>query len=595
MSKVGRPKLRENRAGDKPGERQFNAAPGIARRDKKPRGKVFTKARGRDEDEGPTPIDPVPWEMPGEVAETPRSKRSKSAPRGRDATTTPKSKPSKLGPSNKAQGASRPSEPNKGVGGKAPVKPVVRTQDGRDNAEPRKVERAPERKPEATARAAAASPRDGIREAPRAKPLDKRARAEKTPVIRSGSGTDIVKVKLARGKSKPFWIGHPWVFSGAIASVEGEVGQFGSPCIVEDERDNALGFGHYNPDGAIAVRLLTHRRTTDLPFEVPELSTLLDTRLAAALALRTAIGLPADDTDVYRLVNADGDFLPGLVVDRLGDVTSVQFGSRQMYDLREAIVGKLARLLPTSRTVVTVTETSSRLEGLPMMSELEPELQKKERALIEVKERGLRYVIDLEHLQKTGFYADQRENRQRFAALCAGRSVLDAYCHVGGFGLQAAKAGASRVVQVDSSNVAIDGARAAAELNGLSGVTEALVADAIVYLKEAQAAGRTFDRIVVDPPKFAQGRSHLEDALQKYARLNTLAMATLSEGGLLLTNSCSGHVGEDEFGRMLTESGHRLRKSVRVLERWGQPADHPTLSVAPEGRYLKSWLVSIGD
>jgi 23S rRNA (cytosine1962-C5)-methyltransferase len=173
--------------------------------------------------------------------------------------------------------------------------------------------------------------------------------------------------------------------------------------------------------------------------------------------------------------------------------------------------------------------------------------------------------------------------------------VLDAYCHVGGFGLQAARAGASHVVQVDSSNVAIDGARAAAELNGLADRTEALMADAIVYLKEAQAAGKTFDRIVVDPPKFAQGRSHLEDALQKYARLNTLAMATLSEGGLLLTNSCSRHVGEDEFGRMLTESGHRLRKSVRVLERWGQPADHPTLSVAPEGRYLKTWLVSLGD
>lgn len=580
MSKVGRPKLRENRAGDKPGERQFNAAPGMVRRDVKPRGKTFTKARGRDEDEGPKPIDPVPWETPGEMAETPRSRKAKPAARGRDATTTPKSKPSKLGAPVEHKGERRTE------GAKAPVKPVVRTQEGRAKPETQKLQEV-RAKPEARS--------EVRREDHKTKPEEKRGRSAKAVVIRSGSGTDIVKVKLARGKSKPFWIGHPWVFSGAISSVEGEIGQFGAPCIVEDERDNALGFGHYNPDGAIAVRLLTHRRTTDLPFEVPDLSTLLDARLAAALSLRAALGLPGGDTDVYRLVNAEGDFLPGLVVDRLGDVTSVQIGSRQMYDLRENIVSKLTALLPTSRTVVTVTETSSRLEGLPMMSDLLPELQKKERALIEVKERGLRYVIDLEHLQKTGFYADQRENRQRFAALCAGRSVLDAYCHVGGFGLQAAKAGASRVIQVDSSNVAIEGARAAAALNGLSDVTEALVADAIVYLKEAQAAGRTFDRIVVDPPKFAQGRSHLDDALQKYARLNTLAMASLTEGGLLLTNSCSGHVGEDEFGRMLTESAHRLRKSVRVLERWGQPADHPTLSVAPEGRYLKTWLVSIGD
>lgn len=402
-----------------------------------------------------------------------------------------------------------------------------------------------------------------------------------------------VRVLLAKGKSKPFWIGHPWIFSGAIAKVEGAggpVGVEGAPCIVEDERGNALGTGFYSPEAQIAVRLHWHRRTTDLPFEPPEFLGLIRERIAAAVRLRAQLGFPNERTNVYRVVNAEGDYLPGLIVDRLGSAVSVQLGSRPMLDARNVIAAALREAFKPSRIAFTVTETASRLEGIPVTHELEPESGEDE---IEVREDGLRYRIDLGSMQKTGFYCDQRENRIRFAALCAGKSVLDAYCHFGGFGLQAARAGATKVVQVDTSNPVIAAARAAAELNGLEGKIEALNDDAINYLKESQALGRSWERIVVDPPKLAQGRGHLEDALQKYARLNTLAMATLAPGGLLLTNSCSRHVGEEEFGRMLTEAGHRLRKGVRVLERWGQPADHPTLTVAPEGRYLKSWLVAL--
>ncbi len=428
--------------------------------------------------------------------------------------------------------------------------------------------------------------------------LDKPAHSKIAPVIDLTTGPAVpdgmVRVTLARGKSKPFWIGHPWVFSGAIDKVEGNVGQFGSPCVVVDERGNPLGTGHYSPDAQIAVRLMWHRRTTDLPFEPPSFENILSERIGDALKLRASLGFPTDATNVYRVINAEGDLLPGLVVDRLGDVLSLQFGSRQMLDARESIVRLLSRELRPTRIVASVSETASRLEGIPIMHELEPEPAKGEHPSIDIRENGLVYRIDLTSMQKTGFYADQRENRARFGALSAGKSMLDAYCHYGGFGLAAARAGATSVTQVDTSNPALEGAREAARLNGLDGKIEALNADAIVYLKEQQAANRTWDRIVIDPPKFAQGRSHLEDALQKYARLNTLAMATLAPGGLLLTCSCSRHVGEEEFGRMLTESGHRLRKSVRVLERWGQPADHPTVSVAPEGRYLKAWLVALG-
>jgi 23S rRNA (cytosine1962-C5)-methyltransferase len=341
------------------------------------------------------------------------------------------------------------------------------------------------------------------------------------------------------------------------------------------------------------VRLLWHRRTTDLPFEPPPLDALLRRRLNKALLLRHSVGLPDERTSVYRVVNAEGDLLPGLIVDRLGDVLSIQIGSRQMLGQQDAIMKLLAETLSPTRMVVSISETASRLEAIPVTHELHPEVPKGERATVEVLEGGLRYRIDLQSIQKTGFYADQRDNRARFAALSQGKTVLDAYCHFGGFGLQAARAGATSVTQVDTSNPALEGAREAARLNGLSERIEALNADAIVYLKEQQAAGHSWERIVIDPPKFAQGRGHLDDALQKYARLNTLALATLARGGRMQTCACSRHVNEDEFGRMLTESGHRLRKSVRVLERWGQPADHPTLSVAPEGRYLKAWLITV--
>lgn len=239
--------------------------------------------------------------------------------------------------------------------------------------------------------------------------------------------------------------------------------------------------------------------------------------------------------------------------------------------------------------MLAVTDTASKLEGIASGVEIEGDGPTR----IDIMESGLRYTIDLDSLQKTGFYADQRDNRARFAALSAGCRVLDAYCHLGGFGLSAARAGAASVIQVDSSEPAVLGARVAARANGLGDKVEALVEDAVVYLKEAQAVGRTWERVVVDPPKLAQGRGHIEDALQKYARINTLAMATTAPGGLLLTCSCSRHVSPEEFGRMLTDAGHRLRRGVRVLEQWGQPADHPTLTVAPEGRYLKAWLVAL--
>jgi 23S rRNA (cytosine1962-C5)-methyltransferase len=441
------------------------------------------------------------------------------------------------------------------------------------------------------ARSGGARTRDA--DAPRREPKARAEAPSRARKVETRPGDGPIRVILARGKSKPFWVGHPWVFSGAIATVHGDIGELGGPCVVEDERDNVLGWGYYNPSGQIAVRLWAHRRSTEQAFEPPRFADFLAARVKDALALRVSLGLSnRSDLNVYRLINAEGDGLSGLIVDRLGDTLSVQLNARGMVEQRATVLETLRRLTGLSRMLVAVPDTAARMEGLiPSLERVGP-ADFLAASTLSVVENGLSYEIDLSAFQKTGFYADQRDNRLRFGALCAGQRVLDAYCHSGGFGLQAARQGASHVTLVDSSEPTIAAARRNAARNGLADRTELLAEDAITFLKEKQALGERWGRIIVDPPKFAQGRGHLDDALQKYARLNTLALSALADDGLMLTCSCSRHVSEEDFGRMLTDAGHRLRKTVRVLGSWGQPADHPTVSVAPEGRYLKVWLVA---
>ena len=402
--------------------------------------------------------------------------------------------------------------------------------------------------------------------------------------------TTPLRVHLKRGRSKPFWVGHPWVFSGAIHKVEGHVGDFGGDCLVVDERGNVLGAGSYNPHGAIAVRIWEHRRTTDREFEARPFEELLDNRLDLAISRRETLGYPSEDTNAYRLVNGEGDGLSGLVVDVFGSVAVAHVGSRGVYERREGIYDLLESRLAVEAVVTVTTEDASRLETIPVEREV---VRGSLDGPVEIHEGGVRFQLDPVSGQKTGFYLDQRESRRTFAALCRDRSVLDLYSYVGSFGIHAAMAGATDVTAVDSSSPALDRAQKNAALNGVSDRFTPWTGDAMSYLKAARAEGRKWDRIVCDPPKYAKGRSHLDDALKKYKRLNTLALGALAPGGLLLTCSCSQHVSEKDFLRMITESGHRLRRGVQVHALWGQPADHPHLAVAPEGRYLKVALVGL--
>jgi len=399
-----------------------------------------------------------------------------------------------------------------------------------------------------------------------------------------------LRVILKRGRSKPFWVGHPWVFSGAIHRVDGAVGDMGGPCVVVDERDNVVGSGFYNPHSKIAVRILEHRRTTEREFVPGALLDLVRQRLVAAVERRQALGLPSEATTAYRVCHGEGDLLGGLVVDRMGPMAVIHLQSRAMYEAREAVGRLVADVLDLEQVVVVVGEEASRNEAIPTGIE---DIGAAAAAPVEVTEVGVRYRIDPADGFKTAFHADQRENRQRFAALTPGHEVLDLYCGAGGFGLHAAARGAQSVFAIDASETACRAAEANAEANKVSARVSVQCGDAMVFLKEAQAQGRAWPRIVCDPPKFARGRGHVKDAVNKLARLNTLAMASLTPGGLLLTCTGSPHVSDDAFVRVLTDAGHRLRRGVHVHGLWGQAPDHPFAAVAPEGRSLTVALVSV--
>lgn len=397
--------------------------------------------------------------------------------------------------------------------------------------------------------------------------------------------TSTAAVRLKQRKALPLWAGHPWVYSGAVAAIAGDV-RPGDLVQVVDDRGTLIGWGHVSPSGPIAVRVLA------LGEERPDEVALLQSRLRAAVERRSRVGLPAPDTTAYRLVHGEGDLLPGLVVDRLGEGLVIQLGTAAWARLEDRIVTTLRSLLSPDWVVVQISPDAASIEGLAARSELVhgDETRATQASILE---GGVRIAVDVLGGQKTGFYADQRETRARVAQLAKGRRVLDSFCHSGGFGLHAlVRGGASAVTFVDTSPRATALVERGLALNGVT--AEVLCADTMSYLKDT-APAKSFDLMILDPPKLARSRAHLDDALRKYRRLNEAALAALPSGGVLVTCSCSGHVGRDELVRMLSEAAFAARKHAHVLEERGQAPDHPYLAACPEGRYLKCVIAQVTD
>jgi 23S rRNA (cytosine1962-C5)-methyltransferase len=394
----------------------------------------------------------------------------------------------------------------------------------------------------------------------------------------------VASVVLKAGHVQPVWAGHPWVFAQAVERVEGGA-QGGDEVDVKDARGNFLGRGLYSPGSAIPVRILTREQGRHVDAK------LMFARLESAIRRRQQLGLPSPQTSAVRLVHAEGDELPGLVVDQLGDVLSVQFGTLGMKRREAVILDALEKLLAPRAIVDRTSERAAKSEGF----EAARGVVRGDGAIshFEFAERGLRFSIPLELGQKTGFYVDQRDLRARVEELSPGRRVLDTYAFVGTFALGAARAGAREVEAVDASALALTVAADAAERNGLSGKIRFECEDSSQALERAGRHGG-FDLVVCDPPKLAPTRAARARALGLMRKLSAQAARATTPGGLLVLCSCSAAIGLPELTRALSLGAADVGLRALVLERFFQGADHPVPAAFPEGLYLTSLIAEIG-
>jgi 23S rRNA (cytosine1962-C5)-methyltransferase len=393
----------------------------------------------------------------------------------------------------------------------------------------------------------------------------------------------LISLTLKPGEEDRLQAGHRWIFSNELQEVPKEAAP-GTLAVLSSAKGKTLGMGFFNPKSLIAFRLLARE-------PAPVDAGFLRDRLEACLNRRKRF--LGDEASAYRLCFGESDDLPGLVVDRFGDVLVLQVLAAGMENLSEALVEALRELLDPVAIYQKNDHPSRQLEGLSGKSgALYGELPDE----IVIEENGVKFAVDPEGAQKTGFYFDQRENRRAVHPFVKGKTVLDLYCHSGGFALNAAKHGALRVFGVDSSERAVEAAAASARLNGLEGKCDFRVGDAEKMLSDFSATRRNFqpDVVFVDPPSLVPSKKHLAKALRTYVKLNANAFRLLRRGGIVATSTCSHHVSRQAFVGMLREAAAKAQKTVRLLELRGQAMDHPVLLTMPETEYLHFALLEIG-
>ena len=389
-----------------------------------------------------------------------------------------------------------------------------------------------------------------------------------------------VYLKPSRGKS--IRNRHPWIFSGAIQRVEGSP-ETGDVVNVRSVDGDLLAQGYLNRRSQIAVRLLTWGA------QAPITPDFWRQRLQAAIARRQTLASDPD-TDSYRLVFAESDGLPGLIVDRYGDWLVLQALTAGIDRRKGMLAEQLADLL-TPRGILERSDVDVRAqEGLepvtgPLWGDAPPET-------VTIHEHGHRFEVDLYRGHKTGFYLDQRNSRAALARHCANRSLLNVFCYTGGFSVYAAAAGAGQITNLDASRPALELAESNMALNGLP-EPESWQGDAFQVLRDLVRRDLQYDVVVLDPPKFAHSRGQLQRATRGYKDINMLSMRLTRPGGLLATFSCSGHMGGDLFQKVLFGAALDVGRPARIVERYAQGSDHPVLLSFPEGYYLKGLLLRV--
>jgi 23S rRNA (cytosine1962-C5)-methyltransferase len=388
----------------------------------------------------------------------------------------------------------------------------------------------------------------------------------------------MVKIVLGRGEDKRIRAGHPWIFSNEIREISGEKNP-GEVAEIYDAGGAFVGTGYYNPRTLIAARLLARTRvdidTADFYRE----------RIARAVAYRHLL-YPGMAT--FRAVYGEGDFLPGLVVDKYGDYLSVQFLTCGMDMRREVITGVLVGLFSPKGIVARNDAAVRLLEGLDEKVEI---IYGDLPGDLEIVEHSLRFRVNLLHGQKTGHFLDQKENHLLLKERVKDKDVLDCFSYSGSWGIHAASFGAARVTCVDSSERAVSLARENAAMNGFADIVECEAADAFDRLQSLKGEGKRFDVVVLDPPAFVKNRKVLQEALKGYFTINRRAMELLRPGGYLITCSCSYHLEREMFRELLSNAAQKARREMRLIEVRSQASDHPVLLAVPETEYLKCFVM----
>jgi len=400
--------------------------------------------------------------------------------------------------------------------------------------------------------------------------------------------SEITKIILNSGKEQSPKRFHPWIFSGAIKKVPENL-KNGDVVEVYSSKDEYLATGHYQK-GSIMVRIFSFEKV------VPNAS-FWKSKIQSAFNCRQSIGLTNNEnTNVYRLVYAEGDGLPGLVIDYYNGTAVIQAHSIGMYRERDHIVEALKEVYGAKLKAVYDKSKESLGSGSKVLSEnIDSELKNGylfgSGSEEEVLENGHRFYIDWEEGQKTGFFIDQRENRKLVAEYARDKKVLDCFCYAGGFSTYALKAGASEVHSVDSSKTAIKLTDTNIKLNFGEGTKQtSFVEDAFDFLGKNSSE---YDMMIIDPPAFAKHRDARHQAVMGYKRLNALAIQGIKPGGIIFTFSCSQVVDKYLFHGAITAAAIETGRNVRILKYLSQPADHPISIYHPEGEYLKGMVLYV--
>ncbi len=392
------------------------------------------------------------------------------------------------------------------------------------------------------------------------------------------------KIILKPGREKSLLRRHPWVFSGAVARIEGKAATGDTVHVVASD-GRFLAIAAVNPDANISARVWDWHEDTQIN------TAFFHRRLEAAIGMRRTLFARKPD-EAERLVHGESDGLPGLIVDRYADVVVVQISSAGCHRWREAIIEALQRI--TAARVIYERSDADVLELEGLTARTGPLRGELGTPVVEIRENAIRLHVDVAGGHKTGFYLDQRDNRLRVGRFAAGRDVLNCFSYTGGFTLQALAHGAASVASVDSSADALRLARENVRLNGLPEERcEWIDADVFQHLRKLRDQNRHFDLIILDPPKFAPTAATAERAARGYKDINLLGFKLLRPGGLLASFSCSGGVSADLFRKIVAGAALDAGTDAQVIDQFHSTPDHPVSLAFPEGEYLKGLLCRV--